>query len=283
VTSDDNMSAIDLSKKPDPISTASDDIDGERLRVATVELTVGGRKVRLELNVPKGPTPPIALLPIFQTIADTLVGIAVENAQATGLTVSCKKGCGACCRQLVPISEIEVESLRKLVDELPEPRRQEIVDRFERATRQLHDASLLQALRASDRVTRENIHALGAAYFAQGLPCPFLEDESCSIHSKRPLACREYLVTSPATHCTHPSAQSIRCVTMPAKVSRAVRHLDTGKANRSATWIPMILALEWPRGEQNRAEAPTGTASIVTFFEQLTGKQIPETGQSVNA
>jgi Fe-S-cluster containining protein len=36
------------------------------------------------------------------------------------------------------------------------------------------------------------------------MPCPFLEDESCSIHPDRPLVCREYLVTSPAELCAGP-------------------------------------------------------------------------------
>jgi Fe-S-cluster containining protein len=263
-----------------PVVTATD--PGE-MRTATVDLTVAGRKVHFQLDVPAGPTPPIELLPIFRSLTDTFVRIAVENAEADSQTISCRKGCGACCRQLVPISEIEVESIRRLVDELPPPGRREIVARFEKAVKQLEASGLLAALRASDHVTREDIRSLGTAYFEQGIPCPFLEDESCSIHPDRPLSCREYLVTSPAANCTKPSAESIRCVTMPAKISRAVRHLDAGKPNRSATWIPMILALEWPRNNQDNAKAPPGTASIVQLFEQLTGKKIPEQGQHQSA
>lgn len=260
-------------------SSVNSETTAREMRTATVDLTVAGRKVHFQLDVPAGPTRPIDLLPIFRSLTDTFVGIAVENAQAGGQTISCRKGCGACCRQLVPISEIEVESIQRLVDELPAPRRREIIARFEKAVRQLEASGLLPALRASDHVTRKNIRFLGTAYFEQGIPCPFLEDESCSIHPDRPLACREYLVTSPAANCTKPSAESIRCVTMPAKISRAVRHLDTGEPNRSATWIPMILAFEWRRNVQDSADAPPGTASIVKLFEQLTGKKLPEQEQ----
>ena len=38
---------------------------------------------------------------------------------------------------------------------------------------------------------------LGREYFQLGIPCPFLEEESCSIYHDRPITCREYLVTSP--------------------------------------------------------------------------------------
>lgn len=39
------------------------------------------------------------------------------------------------------------------------------------------------------------------AYFGLDLPCPLLADGVCSIRDDRPLACREYLVTSDPAHC----------------------------------------------------------------------------------
>jgi len=246
------------------------------MRAATVNLTIAGRKVRLQFNAPTGPTAPVDLLPLFQSLADTFIGIAVENAQAEGGAISCRKGCGACCRQLVPISEIEVEAIRRLVGTLPEPRRQEVIDRFTRARERLSEAGLLEVLRAPEQVTREEVRSLGDEYFRQGIPCPFLDGESCSIHADRPLVCREYLVTSPAANCAQPTAETVQCVAMPVKMSRAIRHLDDGNPDASATWIPMILALEWPQTDRNGATAPPGTVSIAKLFEQLTGKEVPE-------
>ena len=244
------------------------------VRSATVTLTIGGRKLHLEFEAPTAPTRPVALLPLFQSITDAFVRIATEDAEADGATISCRKGCGACCRQLVPISPIEVEAIRALVEALPEQRRRVVIERFEKAVQALQAAGLLDALRAPQSVTRGSILALGDTYFAQGIACPFLEEESCSIHADRPLACREYLVTSPAANCAEPTAASIRCVAMPAKVSRAVRHLDAGVPGRTATWIPMILALEWPLRD-DAAVPPPGTASVATVFEQLCGTRIP--------
>jgi Fe-S-cluster containining protein len=199
----------------------------------------------------------------------------VKDAEAGGAAISCRRGCGACCRQLVPLSEIEIESIRRLVEALPEPRRMTVIGRFEHALQRLADAGLLESLRMPERVTREEVLSLGTAYFQQGIACPFLEDDACSIHADRPLACREYLVTSPPADCAKPSPETIRCVSVPAKVSRAVRHLDTGRANPSATWIPMILALDWQRDDRPDAEPPPGTVSIALVFERLTGKTIP--------
>jgi Fe-S-cluster containining protein len=242
-------------------------------RTATIGLSVGGRKLGFRLTVPAGPTDPIELLPIFRTLTDAIVEVAAENAEAEGAAISCRKGCGACCRQLVPISEVEAESLRRLVEALPEPRRSHVIERFEQALRRLDGAGLLEGLRTPQRIARDDIVALGDAYFAQGIACPFLEDESCSIHAERPLACREYLVTSPAANCAAPSAATIRMVAVPAKVSRAIRYLDTGRPNPSATWIPMILALEWPQAEQRKMQA--GMSMVENLFRRLTGKPLP--------
>jgi Fe-S-cluster containining protein len=243
---------------------------------ATVVLTVLGRSVRLQFNVPAGPTRPVDLMPLFQSLADTFVQIAAEDAEARGTPISCRRSCGACCRQLVPISEFEVESIKQVVRELPEARRNEVLERFAQARKQLGDAGVLVRLRAPESVGREEIRSLADAYFEQGIPCPFLEDESCSIHKDRPLACREYLVTSPAANCAKPTADTIRCVTMPVKVSRAIRHLDTGNGQVRANWIPMILALDWPGREGERSARPSGTAVVAALFRHLTGKDIPE-------
>src|SRR5664279_5908467 len=85
---------------------------------ATFDLTIAGRPGRLEIPVPTAPMRAVELLPLLQSLTDTLVNIATENVEADGARVSCRKGCGACCRQLVPISEIEVESIRRVVREL---------------------------------------------------------------------------------------------------------------------------------------------------------------------
>src|SRR5207249_10576704 len=165
---------------------------------------VSGRRVRVDLSVPKGATRPIRLMPIFRALTDVFVEAAVENAQAEGHSISCRKGCGACCRQLVPISEVEVEALRETVRALSAERRAEVVARFEDAVRRLAHAGLLDRLRAPRMVRPDEMNRLGIAYFEQGIACPFLEDESCSIHAERPLACREYLVVSPPARCAHP-------------------------------------------------------------------------------
>ena len=67
-------------------------------------------------------TEPIALkemLPLFFSFADAVMSTAANGVEQSGEKISCKKGCGACCRQLVPISETEAHWIAELVDRLP--------------------------------------------------------------------------------------------------------------------------------------------------------------------
>ena len=243
---------------------------------ATIDLTFAGRKGRLEVPVPTGPTRPVELLPLLRSLTDTFVRIAVENVESTGASISCRKGCGACCRQLVPISEVEAESIRDIVQQLPEARRAVVIERFEQARQRLGAAGLLESLRAPAQCTREDLLPLGVAYFEQRIPCPFLEEESCSIHDDRPLSCREYLVVSPAANCARPTPSTIDCVKMPVKVSNAMRHLDPDTADTSPPWIPLVLALEWPATDRIGGEPRTGTAQVAALLGHLFGQEIEE-------
>src|SRR5229473_1530469 len=153
---------------------------------ATLRLTVGTLRIAHPITVPTASVPAAEIVPALQG----LVNAVVEAAEA-GHTISCRKGCGACCRQLVPVSRTEGERLLQLVKAMPADRREALSARFAAAEAAIDRAGLKER---GDRSDRE----LSVAYFAQGIACPFLEDESCSIHPERPLVCREYLVTSTA-------------------------------------------------------------------------------------
>ena len=239
---------------------------------ASATLTLMGRKVRLDIEVSTGPVEPVELLPLFQSLADVFVRIGTEQATGRGGAISCGKGCGACCRQLVPISATEAEAIGMLVEMLPEPRRTDIRDRFAAAVIKLTGARLIDTLRAPESLDAPARQSLGLAYLAQGIACPFLEKESCSIHAERPLACREYLVTSPAAHCATPREDTVRLVPLPGSVAGAVRAIEASPA-APGRFVPMILALEHASVPAERRPGPTLVAAL---FENLTGRCIAE-------
>jgi Fe-S-cluster containining protein len=226
----------------------------------SLEFSIGGERMQGQIPVPAGPTRPRVMLPVFQALGDLVVGQAVKAAERAGQTVSCKAGCGACCRQVVPITPIEAYHLRDRIEALPEPRRAEIRGRFADAHRRLEQAGLLDRLRTPETVG-DDYRVLGMDYFRLGIACPFLEAESCSIYQERPIACREYLVTSPAEECARPTPEKIACVPVPSPVSAAVADLGVAKETTFARWVPLILAADW--AEAHPEEGPRGTGAEI--------------------
>jgi Fe-S-cluster containining protein len=218
---------------------------GTEYAVANVELAASGRRIEAQIRVPLEPVRLKELIGLFQALSDAITEAAAQNVAETGGAISCRKGCGACCRQLVPVSRMEAWRIRDLVEAMPEPRRSEVKARFEEARRRLEAAGFRERLSHPDAFPVEELHELGRAYFDLGIPCPFLEEESCSIHPDRPLTCREYLVTSSPEYCARPEASRIERVPVGAKVSLAVGRLDPAATGPTIPWVPLSLALEW--------------------------------------
>src|SRR5262245_59232115 len=238
---------------------------------ADLRVAIGGELVHLQITVPTGPASVGDLLPVFQGVANVVVDVGEDQAVRAGQAISCRKGCGACCRQLVPISPSEARVLACLVDALPEPRRSDVRRRFTTALDRLRAAGVLSQLLDRGREESAPVRPLGLAYFRQGVPCPFLEDESCSIHPDRPLACREYLVTSPAAECAQPTPETVHCVPLPARPSAALRRVERDGASDEPEWLPLVLALEYAAAHPDDPARRSGQHLLVNFFTCLSG------------
>ncbi len=235
------------------------------------KFVISGSEIEMEVTVPAEPVRPRRMLPILQQLTNTIVDAAVTEAEAEGRTISCKAGCGACCRQLVPIAEMETFHLRDLVKAMPEARQTEIRRRFADARERLEKSGLLTELEKPVGMSLDKRRQFGIDYFKQGIPCPFLEEESCSIHPDRPLSCREYLVTSPAENCATPR-NNIEGVYVAEKVSTVVYSLDSDRSAITYKWVPMILALDWAEAHEEDAPPRLGTEMFGEVIKRLTGR-----------
>jgi Fe-S-cluster containining protein len=239
---------------------------------ANVRLSISGRNMEAEIRVPTAPVSPVEFLPLFQQFTDAVMDIAVEDASSNNRTVSCRKGCGACCRQLVPVSEIEAHWIWDVVRAMAEPQRVAVLSRFEEARSRLDEAGLLEKLIERKSLKAEEITPLGEAYFGLGIPCPFLEDESCSIHRDRPLACREYLVSSPAENCAQPRPDTIERIETSGKPSLIVARLGEETPAEFMPWVPLVLAPEWAEDHPDSLPLRPGTEIIEEFFARLSSQ-----------
>jgi Fe-S-cluster containining protein len=231
---------------------------------ANLRLTVGDLKIAQPVTAPVGAVPAVEVIPALQGLVNAVVEAAEKQSAASGKEISCRKGCGACCRQLVPISRTEGEALLALVEAMPAERQEAVRSRFAAAEATISKAGLVERAGRSDR-------EMSLGYFALKVPCPFLEEESCSIHPDRPLVCREYLVTSPAELCSGPAQEGVTPVAVP-KVSLAARRLQDDKDE----WFPLALLMHWARSrpphQRGDVQRQPGPQWIERFLKLVTVK-----------
>ena len=146
-----------------------------------------------------------------------------------------------------------------LIETMPAPRREELTRRFVAASDALTQAGLRNRLLDPGQRTGLSDRDLSTAYFALGIACPFLEEESCSIHADRPLVCREYLVTSPAELCAGSAQEGVTPVPVP-KTSLAARGLDEAarRGRHVGAMVSARLAAGVAQGPAASAHRPAG-------------------------
>jgi Fe-S-cluster containining protein len=241
-------------------------------------LRIAGGFLHTKAVVPGGHTTLTQLLPIIQGLENNIVAKIDQEAVAAGSPISCKAGCGACCRQLVPVSLFEAEALTEWIATLPADERAKLESRFHQALLALRDAGVLDKI-LDDRWVHDQgaTSQLAIDYFHAGVPCPFLENESCSIHSIRPLSCREYLVTSPPAYCQDPSVDKVAGVQLPLKLSRALYALGRQLEQDPRGWIPLVFLITWGRSGARPGDHYSGTGVEVLrkFLDQVAANSSP--------
>ncbi|MFO0758960.1 MAG: YkgJ family cysteine cluster protein [Byssovorax sp.] len=240
---------------------------------AKIHLEIFGQSREIDLTVRVGPAALKDLLPPARELAEALAKLSIEQAASEGKHVSCKAGCGACCRQLVPISAVEAKSLADLVASMPPARRAELRRRFHDAVRKMEKADLLDpkakkgryALRSNAAPGESGFENVSKRYFAAQIPCPFLEAESCSIYADRPLVCREYNAVTPAEWCNELSTR-VETAPRPARMSEVLADTANAVAGTNFPCIPLTLSLEW---SEVHARSIAGTRDGEAMFYAL--------------
>lgn len=247
----------------------------------TATLHVQWLETELDISVPvpTGQRTLLDLLPAARRISNEATTLAVGRAVSQGRQISCCAGCGACCRQLVVISVLEAQALAELVTAMPPERQAVIRRRFGDAVTRLEGAGLLEtsepkgerAIVAKDFGTRAaTLRAVAERYWKLQIACPFLEDESCSIHPDRPTVCREHHVTTPAENCKQLYQVHVDRVDPPVRVGEVLAR-TTHRAGAGETFmIPLALSLEWSEANGETVRKPhDGKALFQMMVEEL--------------
>ncbi|NGZ97674.1 MAG: zinc/iron-chelating domain-containing protein [Nitrospira sp. WS110] len=227
----------------------------ERFEIA---LNTPAGQITSAVDVPTGNVSVSAVVPLMRRLGEEAQALEVVRSLESGKAVSCHKGCAACCRMLVPLSGPEAFALRDWIRSRPTDQQEHIARRFSEAKTRLLAQGVWQQLAAlceSPLTTDEDrLEGVNRSYYALRLPCPFLEEEMCTIYDERPAACRELLVTSPSDRCDDLTKNPIDPVAVPIQVSTVLGLVWQELTADSTRLIPLPLALEWAEGhdEQSR-------------------------------
>ncbi len=243
---------------------------------ATTELRIGDNKLKIKLVIPAGEVPPESLLPTLHELSDLIVDGVEQKVQRQGVEISCKKGCGACCRQHVPVSPAEARLISAIVENTAEPTRSELKERFEQAALRLKASGILNHAMNYHLLSEAEIEVMVKAYFDLGIACPFLDQESCSIYPFRPLICREYLVISSPDHCARLEEEQIKRLKFPVSVADTFSGMDGVGQKGQNKYIPLVMALGWTEKNQDEVQFRPGPKWVQSFFADLSGSEIPD-------
>jgi Fe-S-cluster containining protein len=244
--------------------------DSSNLVTADFTIRGGTFSLTFRVTVPAGPCRRGDLLPVVRGLSDTLIDETCKAVEAAGNHISCRSGCGACCRNLVAISQVEARRIAGVVASMTEPRRATVMARFADARVRLEQGGLFDLLSMADQWTPEEYAERVDAYFALGIPCPFLESDSCSIYDERPLTCREYLVTSRPELCANLNSAGVDRVKLPLYLFNAVARWQAPQHGHFLEqWVPLVLAPDWAALHPEEAPTLTGLELLQDLLSQV--------------
>jgi hypothetical protein len=243
----------------------------ERFEVA---LNTPAGRLTTAIDVPTGFIPITAIVPVTRRLGEEAAQLEIERAIAADRTISCRKGCAACCRMLVPVSAPEAFALQEYVEELPKDRRTLLLNRLSDTKERLKREGLWDRLADVAEATRpvpdEELDPINQSYYALRIPCPYLEDEMCSIYEARPAACRELLVTSPAELCQDMVQNPITPLPISMRIGSILGLLWGTLTSSPPRLIPLPMALAWAeRHEEESRKTWPGSSLLDQVLDNM--------------
>ena len=236
----------------------------ERFEVA---LNTPAGRLTTAIDVPTGLIPITAIVPLTRRLGDEAAELEIQQATETGQSISCRKGCAACCRMLVPLSAPEAFALQEYVKQLPADRQTQLLNRLHDTKDRMKQVGLWDRMsdvaEASKQVSDEELDPINQSYYALRIPCPYLENELCSIYEARPAACRELLVTSPAELCQNLAQNPVMPLPVSMRMS-SILGLTWGALTSSPPrLIPLPMALEWAERHERESQRTWPGSSLL--------------------
>lgn len=206
---------------------------------------------------------------LLRARAEVRLAERIAMLPQAGAEITCRAGCSACCRQLVVVSPLEAHALAEFVASRPE-----LAARLTRSHAAWRDAiaadpelrSRLAAFVESEGyVSGPEGGALELDYWQAQLPCPFLEDDRCTVYPVRPFACQEHFVVSDPVLCSDDFDHAVPADTR-LEFRAVANYVGTECYQLPDRLIPLPMALEYAAGHsEERARSTDDEALLLSM------------------
>ena len=235
------------------------------------ELDILGEPVRFNINVAQKQARLSDIVPLVRTLSTKLALMVLEKLRRNGEFVPCCKGCSACCNYLIPLSVPEVFRLREEVLAMPAEQGKAVLQLCLDTAKRILDEKPkefdINELTGTE--SQIKISQLGKWYAGIKLACPFLSDNLCTSYERRPIACREYIVTGSALLCEDERTDESQIVQMPVSILQCLGQLtaELEQSNIEAVMLP--LALPWAQENLERGQRTWPAVTMVKRFVEI--------------
>jgi Fe-S-cluster containining protein len=159
-------------------------------------------EIELELS------PPYATTAALYADVERNLAVVLDTYAQEGVAPTCRKGCDACCHQLVMVTVAEAHEAAAALNRRPADQQAAIRSRLAAWTEATAD--LRQRLQSGvDEDLEGLVEGIAADYWQRRVPCPFLDAGACAIYEGRPLACRHHFSLSAPELCTSSREEAI--------------------------------------------------------------------------
>ncbi|MCF7972301.1 MAG: YkgJ family cysteine cluster protein [Phycisphaerae bacterium] len=186
-----------------------------------------------------------------------------------GKTIPCCEGCSTCCNYLVPLSIPEVIHVYEEIAALPAQLGHAFWGNSLRVAGQLLDND-------TDHVPNgeSSLDQVGQWYAHKEAACPFLENNLCALYDQRPLACREYLVATPASWCRPELVGRVEKIELPFSVLECLGKAAAQLEGTPVEAVMLPLILPWIEENEDRIHRKWSSREMAQcFLDNLAPRQ----------
>jgi len=241
----------------------------EGLQALPMPLRIGTQSMIFWIGFFLGTANLSEIVPAARELSEVTIETFVEEIPRRGGKISCRKGChAACCRHLmVSLSVPEALAMVGEVDSLDAESRTRTIRSCATVAAKIRDHFKDKPSVTAGHQLKDGILDW---YMDLDVECPFFVENCCSIYKRRPMTCRECLVTSPDSLCKKKAGQLVKQVNLPIRFSAVLTQLSRELYNTKDELVVLPCVFDWFIENSRRYQKSWPTEYLVRRFIEIT-------------